>query len=299
MSGFLIENLLKDDGRRFQEKTDYTLREGSESIDEHRHSPPFDLTPSPVRETPCKSRHVYQEEDFVHLLHQHHRNDHVSIRGAKMSNICEKDLSCKCEICVCMLCYEWHSTWKRSNLSRFQKHSLSIKNIHPKHCSRDYGKLPSLTFIGYARKYGGHSPHGKLPYPTSTPGSNNNGNNPSSNGFRRRHRTIFSDEQLELMERMFDRTHYPDVMVREEIARMINLTEEKVEVWFKNRRARWRKQKKDTHNSSPKGLRGGISSALNHGKLTMNSSYVIDSEGSISPCSPIREIEKALSKTPH
>jgi len=32
------------------------------------------------------------------------------------------------------------------------------------------------------------------------------------------------------MERMFDRTHYPDVMVREEIARMIHLTEEKVEV---------------------------------------------------------------------
>uniref|UniRef100_G7Q3L2 Rhox homeobox family member 1 n=1 Tax=Macaca fascicularis TaxID=9541 RepID=G7Q3L2_MACFA len=58
-------------------------------------------------------------------------------------------------------------------------------------------------------------------------------------------RKKFTPLQVQELESVFQRTQYPDVPTRRELAENLGVTEDKVRVWFKNKRARCRRYQRE------------------------------------------------------
>ncbi|KAL3071223.1 hypothetical protein niasHT_035549 [Heterodera trifolii] len=208
---------------------------------------------------PTNSKHDHGADD-------HHRDeeDHHHHLGKMPSNISAfSSLKKACTATVATQFYGNHQSVPLHSLASFNVPSSSSSSSSSSSASAF--PINSNAIFGTSMGQNNNNDHSSQQIgtttttvttaPPSTPSSTvfNYGiqqlNAMSSGKRKRRHRTIFTEDQLFLMEEAFINSQYPDVQMREHLADKLKLREERVEVWFKNRRAKERKKTREIQNN--------------------------------------------------
>nr|XP_023667121.1 homeobox expressed in ES cells 1 [Paramormyrops kingsleyae] len=62
----------------------------------------------------------------------------------------------------------------------------------------------------------------------------------------RRPRTAFTGAQIEILESIFQINSYPGIDLREELAKRLELEEDRIQIWFQNRRAKLKRSHRES-----------------------------------------------------
>ncbi|XP_034534138.1 homeobox expressed in ES cells 1 [Notolabrus celidotus] len=72
-------------------------------------------------------------------------------------------------------------------------------------------------------------------------------NRPTSNWYiGRRPRTAFTNSQVKVLESVFQMNCYPGIQLREQLAGRLDLDEDRIQIWFQNRRAKLRRSLRES-----------------------------------------------------